>query len=200
MAALSKGRPRSERAKNAILNSTYRLLKENGLSGITMEAVAAHASVGKPTIYRYWKNANELAMAAIMAKTKQHDPDSPGTDPVNALKQQLRSVISTFSKPAGRQIAILMASADNNTELSKAFRNQIILRSRDQGRALLIAAIEDRHIRVNVPQKRVSARIETMLDMIYGPVFYRLLSGHATLDKKFADEIIDTLTGSTAEE
>lgn len=196
MAATPKGRPRSERAKNAILSSTYKLLKENGLSGITMEAVAAHASVGKPTIYRYWKNANELAMAAIMAKTKQQKPNEPGTNPVETLKQQLRTVISTFSKPAGRQIAILMASADNDTELSKAFRNQIILRSRDQGRDILKAAIEGKHIRVNVSPERVPIRIETMLDMIYGPVFYRLLSRHAPLDKDFADEIIETLTGS----
>ena len=193
MAASTKGRPRSERAKNAILNSTYQLLHDKGLTGVTMEAVAAKAGVGKPTISRSWKNANELSMAAIMAKAEPQQDGAADSSPVDALKQQLRCVIDTFARPSGRQIAILMASADTETELSKAFRNQIILRSRDQGRDLLLAVFRMRKIDTGTSTDNRIDRIETMLDMIYGPVFYRLLSRHAPLDEHFADQIIETL-------
>jgi hypothetical protein len=32
--------------------------------------------------------------------------------------------------------------------------------------------------------------LEVLLDMIYGPVFYRLLVGHRSLDTGFADGIV----------
>ena len=59
------GRPRSERARQAILRSAFDLLQEVGPTRLTVEAVAARAGVGKPTIYRYWANAQDLAMAAM---------------------------------------------------------------------------------------------------------------------------------------
>lgn len=193
MAARQKGRPRSEQAKQAILNSAYQLLTSNGLSGVTIEAVASQAGVGKPTIYRYWKNANELAMAAIMAKSKPAGGQATDADPIAALTHQLRSVIDLLARPPGRQIAILMAAADTETELSKAFRNQIILRSRRLAGELLSQAIERNIINVRIPAAQRSERIETMLDMIYGPVFFRLLSGHAPLKPGLADDIVETL-------
>jgi len=33
--------------------------------------------------------------------------------------------------------------------------------------------------------------IETVLDMIYAPIFYRLLVGHLPLDAKFAQELVE---------
>ena len=48
------------------MDATRELLEQRGVAGVTVEAVAARAGVGKPTIYRYWSNAQELAMAAVM--------------------------------------------------------------------------------------------------------------------------------------
>ena len=191
MAAKSPGRPRSERAQNAILASAYELLEEGGLTKVTMEAVAARAKVGKPTIYRYWGNAQELAMAAIMAKTEPSIDFSNEESAIHSLKQQLQRVVERFSSPAGRQTAILMASADSDNELSKAFRNQVILKSRKQGRIILERGVAQHVIRSDLP-------IETVMDMIYGPIFYRLLAGHAPLHENFASEIVDSLFPSAS--
>lgn len=51
----SVGRPRSEASKTAILNATIDLLEETGYTALTVEAIATHASVGKATIYRWFK-------------------------------------------------------------------------------------------------------------------------------------------------
>jgi hypothetical protein len=41
--------------------------------------------------------------------------------------------------------------------------------------------------------------VEVALDMIYGPLFYRLLAGHARLDAAFTDALLDhALTGLAA--
>jgi len=186
MSQKSAGRPRSERAQNAILLSAFELLESSGVASVTVEAVAARANVGKPTIYRYWANAQELAMAAVMAKSKATKRAEHSESPLQELRSQLSDVVERFASPSGRQTAILMASADPESELSKAFRNQVILKSREHGRGILQRAINQEQVKPEIP-------IESVLDMIYGPIFYRLLTGHASLHNEFANEIIDTL-------
>jgi AcrR family transcriptional regulator len=46
----ARGRPRSEHRKQAILEAAQALLEEGGPGAVTMEAVAARAGVGKPTV------------------------------------------------------------------------------------------------------------------------------------------------------
>ena len=176
-------RPRSERALNAILSSTHQILQEEGLASVTVEAVAQRAGVGKPTIYRYWNNAHELAMAAIMANPIPAATVHTNQTALQRLNDQLADVIERFATHTGRQTALLLAGADPDSELSKAFRHQVILRSRECGRALLAEAVENGQLYSELP-------VETVLDMIYGPLFYRLLVGHAAINKALADEII----------
>jgi AcrR family transcriptional regulator len=59
------GRPRSAQAHKAIIDATLELLAEEGFQGLSIEAVAARAGVGKTTIYRRWSSKEELVMDAI---------------------------------------------------------------------------------------------------------------------------------------
>lgn len=182
------GRPRSEAARLAILDAAYRLLMDDGFGRLTVEAVAARAGVGKPTIYRYWNNAQELAMAALLARPEVEPQAHVKGSTREALKSHLRSVVAAFATARGRQITLTMASSDPDSELAKAFRTQIILKSRETGRALLETAVHSAEI-------ERPHNIEAVLDMIYGPIFYRLLTGHAPLDTRFSDAIIDVIFG-----
>ncbi|MCA1409476.1 TetR/AcrR family transcriptional regulator C-terminal ligand-binding domain-containing protein, partial [Ensifer sp. BRP08] len=96
---------------------------------------------------------------------------------------QMRSLIQAFATTRGRQIAMTLAAADPESEFTKAFRNQVILSSREAGRALLLEAAARGEI-------ILQQDLEVLLDMIYGPVFYRLLVGHRSLDTSFADSIV----------
>lgn len=186
MTAKKRGRPRSTASHDAILKSTLAILDENGLSGISIEAVAARAKVGKPTIYRYWANAQELAMSALMGEV----PDLAGAPSLDVgletLQRQLRNVIERFSTKSGKQATMLLAAADLDSEISKAFRNQVILKSRTEGRAILEGILSDS------PQP-LSHPVETLLDMIYGPIFYRLLTRQAPLEERLADDIVNVV-------
>ncbi len=59
------GRPRSAQAHKAIIDAALELLAEEGYQGLSIEAVAARAGVGKTTIYRRWPSKEELVMEAI---------------------------------------------------------------------------------------------------------------------------------------
>ena len=186
--ARKPGRPRSEVARLAILDAAYRMLMEEGFGRLTVESVAARAGVGKPTIYRYWNNAQELAMAAFLSRPDT-EPEAGNHETIReSLKGHLRSVIAAFATARGRQITLTMASSDPDSELAKAFRTQIILKSRETGRMILEAGAQSDKL-------DLFGNIEAILDMIYGPVFYRLLTGHAPIESGFGDTLVDILFG-----
>jgi AcrR family transcriptional regulator len=191
------GRPPSEEARQAILGTAYRILMQDGLGRLTIERVALEAGVGKPTIYRNWTNAQELAMAAFLsrpevefahgvAKEKRGAKTTKDLSARLALKSHLASVMRAFATNRGRQITLTMASADPESELAKAFRSQIILKGREVGRRLLEVALASGEI-------QLKNNIETVLDMVYGPLYFRLLVGHLALMDDFSSQLVDTV-------
>lgn len=181
-----RGRPRSETARRAILQAASALLNEGGLSAVTMEAVAARARVGKPTIYRSWPNAQALAMAALtVSDTVPTDVAETGS-PLDDLKRQLHNVVVKFASASGHQVRLVLAAAESDSELAKAFRNQVILKSREEGKAILLRAVSSGVVRPDID-------LEVTLDMIYGPLFYRILIGHQPLTTDFTDALLADL-------
>ena len=171
--------------RNSILAAAAALLEKGGIGAVTMDAVAARSGAGKPTIYRYWPNREALAMAALMVPPMLPAPaqESHATA-LDGLRQQLLQVADVFSTPRGRNAVLMTASADAESELAKAFRNQVMLASREEGRVLLTRAAEEGTVRADLA-------IETALDMIYGPIFYRLLMGHAPVGAAFIQSLLD---------
>ena len=180
------GRPPNEAARRSVLEAAYRIVVNEGLGRLTIERVAAETGVGKPTIYRLCTNAQELAMAAFMAQPESEPAPARQRSTRRAIRAQLVQVIDTFASPRGRQITLTMASADPQSEIAKAFRNQVILKSRNTGRGLLVSGVASGEI-------KAAANIDAVLDMLYGPVFFRLLAGHLPLSAGFADDLIDTV-------
>ena len=95
-----------------------------------------------------------------------------------ALRAQLHAVADAFAAPTDRSVAATVAAAQSETELAKAFRHEFIARNRDATRLLLVAS---------------PAEMELALDLIFGPLFYRLLMGHAPITRSFVDRLIDTV-------
>ena len=59
------GRPRSEKAHQAILAAAMDLLFAQGLHAMSMDDVARRAGVSKATIYRWWPSKERLALDAL---------------------------------------------------------------------------------------------------------------------------------------
>lgn len=179
-----RGRPRSSAAMQAILRAARELLAEGGPAAVTMEGVAARAGVGKPTLYRWWPDRHAVTMAALMSDAEpEATAKQPAKDAIASLRKQLRNIAERFATREGRHVASLIAASDSDTELSKAFRNHFVLARRQEGHALLQQAIAAGEIRADVD-------IEVVLDLLYGPLFFRLLMGHAPLDLSFSDRLL----------
>lgn len=178
-----RGRPPSQAARRKALKAAHDILMQEGFGRLSIEAVAQRSGVGKPTIYRNWANASELAMAALMAGND--DPLEPeGRTLRAALSSQMQSLVQAFATTRGRQITMTLAAADPESEMTRAFRNRVILSSRAAGADLIEAATARNEI-------TAPGDPDTVLDMIYAPIFYRLLIGHRPLDSAFAEALVD---------
>ncbi|WP_328412133.1 TetR/AcrR family transcriptional regulator [Nocardia sp. NBC_00403] len=182
-----RGRPRSERARQAILEATVDLLLERGLTAMSMDAVAAVAGVSKATIYRWWPTKETLAMDALY----QEWATSPSAADTGSLRQDLRHLLYPWAalaarRPYGRALAGLLAEVRMKPDFALEYRTRFVEHRRDQGQLILQRAIA----RGEIP---ADTRIEVTLDLLYGPVYHRMLHGHAPIDEAFVGEVIRTV-------
>lgn len=87
--------PRVERSRRVILSAALEVLGEMGYGGLTIEAVAARAGVGKSTVYRHWCGKVELVEDAIRSlKTGVAWPTDGGVRDrvLEALRQIARAM------------------------------------------------------------------------------------------------------------
>jgi len=178
-----RGRPRNLDSRAAILRAARELMAEAGPGAVTMEAVAQRAGVGKPTVYRWWPNRHAVAMAALMDEPAPGRPPARRRAPLRALEQQLLQVVDTLGSRQGRLVTAMIAAADPDTEVAKAFRHHFVLARRHEGRALLEQA-------VTAGELRADAVLEVALDQIYGALFFRILLGHAGVDAAFVKALL----------
>jgi AcrR family transcriptional regulator len=179
-----RGRPRDPGTRKRVLSAAAELLDEGGLTAVTMEAIAARAGVGKPTIYRDWPNAQAVAMSAFLERARSAPPARRSRSALAALRRQLRALAAAFATRSGRHTAMMIAAAQNDSELGKVFRTHFVMKSREEGRALLARAASDGLVRGNID-------VEAALDLIYAPFYFRLLIGHAPLTDRDTDAILD---------
>ena len=182
-----RGRPRSEKAQNAVLDAAADLLLEQGLAAVSMDAIAARAGVSKATIYRWWPTKESLALDALF-----HDwAGVPTVDDTGSLRGDLLKLLRPWARlatarPYARVIGALLTQAQTDPEFALEYRARFVKPRRDQGRAIFQRAIE----RGEIP---ADTKIEVALDLLYGPIYHRLLHGHAPLNDRFVQQVIDTV-------
>jgi AcrR family transcriptional regulator len=184
------GRPRSEQARLAILRSALKLLGENGFSELTIEAVAAYASVGKATVYRWWPNKAALIADAFASSTTRrlHFPDTGSL--CSDMSQQMRQLIKVFRSRRGRIVSAMLAGGQSDRDLISAFRDRFLWPRRYEAYATLRRGIQRGELRKDVD-------MDLVLDSLYGPIYMRFLIRHDKLTPQFVDHLCKlVLTGA----
>jgi len=180
----SPGRPRSEQARLSILRSTLKLLGKNGFSELTIEDVAAHASVGKATVYRWWPNKAALIADAFASSTtrKLHFPDtgSVRTD----MSQQMRQLVKIFRSRRGRIVSAILGAGQSDRDVIAAFRERFLKPRRQEAYETLRRAILRGELREDVD-------MDLLLDSLYGPIYMRFLIRHDKLTPDFVDRLCE---------
>jgi AcrR family transcriptional regulator len=187
-----RGRPRSEEAERAILDATLALLGETGISGLTVEAIAARAGVGKATIYRRWPSKLPLVVNAIKTLPELPVPNT-GT-----LRGDLREIVRHLarilqSSPLGRVLPHLIAEGGWDAQLDEAIRHYVGVRR--------VPLVEVVRRAVERGEVSTAADPEALADLLAGPIVNRLFFSRRPIEGKFLDLVVRTvlaeMTGAT---
>lgn len=173
-----KGRPRSEKSRKAILKATNSLLLHMSVQELSIEAIAKKAKVGKTTIYRWWPNKTAVVMDALISQPGMTAPlPTPKTN-AEAVTLQLEKLIRLLDSKNGETIAQLFSEAQGDEEARDIFTGNFL--------GPLIDAIEF-SIEQGIKEKefRSSLNLRTTVDMLCGPIFFRLLAHPEDLNEEF---------------
>lgn len=184
----SVGRPRSEETRAQILAATLRLLETRTIQAISIEAIAKEAGVGKATIYRWW---NSKALVVIDAFIEHHIVKTPmprDLPPGDAIAVHLVSLIHEYAGWSGRIVAQIIAEGQADPSVLREFRE----RFHYGRRALIREMLEEWRKTTDIP---VPQSIETLAELLYAPVYMRLMIGNGPLDDRFAQEHINFVYG-----
>ena len=175
------GRPRDERASEAILQAALGQLLERGYGGMSMEGVAAAAGVGKPAIYRRHRNKAELVAAAIRSILPNIELPDTGSarEDIQRIAEQARPMTQG---PFTILLGSVMAEQQRQPELMEAFRERIVMPRRQLGKTILARGIERGEVRADLD-------LEQAADALVGNVIGRHIGGGEFDDQWFGSII-----------
>jgi AcrR family transcriptional regulator len=143
----SPGRPRSEKAEKAILEATLDLLaEESGVAGVSIEAVASRAGVGKTTIYRRWPNKEALIVDAL-ASAKAPLARPAGESVRDDLLAIARSMRSERHRKHAKCFWNVVGGAEKHPQLYARYKQDVIEPRREIMREVLRRGVERGEVR-----------------------------------------------------
>jgi AcrR family transcriptional regulator len=180
------------RTEKSILDATRELLAAGGVRELTVERVAARSGVAKTTIYRRWRGKHELALAVLidMVENVVATPDLGDT------RQELISFVDAAVKILGstlmgRVMQGLVSDLATDPGLARAFRERVVAMRVAEVRRVAERGIERGDLRPDTD-------VELLHELLFGPVYYRLLLSGAPLDDRLAERIVDAVLPAVA--
>jgi AcrR family transcriptional regulator len=179
-----RGRPRSPEADAAIRQATVDLLVSEGYANLTMSGVAASAGVSTATLYRRWSSKLELVVDVLTIRSEEWPVPDTGS-----LEGDCRAIVhSLVDKARTTQstplLAGLVGEIPRNPELADALRATLIGPRREAFNGLFARAAKRGELRKGVD-------VELAADLLFGPIYHRLLFTGAPVTPKVADELAD---------
>lgn len=184
------GRPRSARVDRAILTAAVGLFAEEGLEGMSMEAVAARAGVGKAALYRRWSSKEDLVTAALGSLVAEET--LPGT---GSFRGDLAALVRGFEHligetPLGRAFPRMVGEIWAGTPLGLRYASTVIAPRRE---------VVARLLEQGIAQGELSPETDVplLIDALVGTMVIRHLTAAVGKDvpRDFPEKIVALLLG-----
>lgn len=179
----SRGRPRNQQTHGAILDAARSLLRREGESRFSIEQVASAAGVSKASIYRRWPTKGALLIDLYMegfSDVVREDARSLRSE----VKRYLLSTVERLKDPLWRSILCsLMVEGQYDPVIAELLRERVVAPRRAAGLALLAHAVQTQQIPTGLDH-------DLILDLLFGPLWYRLLFAHAPIDSDFVERLL----------
>ena len=164
------GRPRDPDVETRILDATLRLLREDGFTRMSIDAISAASGASKPTIYRRWSGKEDLATAAL-ERLRVSEPSTEGKQGMAKARAILLNFRTSLLRPNGMAlIGVVLAEEAHNPELLAHFRDRVVKPRRE----MLSEALKEA---CQMGELSAHADIDALVNMLIGSFYARYLSG-----------------------
>jgi AcrR family transcriptional regulator len=177
------GRPRSEASQTAVLTATKGLLERSLVRDISIEAISRESGVAKATIYRWWDSKLTLIIDAFLDEISVTTPFLEKQNYLESISDQVRGLVRQYGGPDGEVLRQIIAECQADPDGLKLFFQRFLAPRREAARVAVKKAKSHGEIDLDIPDSSI-------IDVIYGPIYYRLMLQHAALDNVFADELL----------
>jgi AcrR family transcriptional regulator len=178
------GRPRSEKTKSDILTAAYDLLLEKGFDTVTVEKIAEKAGVSKATIYKWWPNKAGVIMEAYLEATSVKLPVPNTGSALIDMQIQVSNFVNFIKSREGNVLIEIIGEGQFDSSLADIYRSAYFKPRRDISKEILNRGIIRGEIRYDID-------VEVTVDLIWGPIFYRLLITGDMIDDYFIEALIN---------
>ncbi|MBC8049883.1 MAG: TetR/AcrR family transcriptional regulator [Chitinophagales bacterium] len=167
---IRSGRKRSAASQEKAIAAAFDVLRERGYAGMSIEAVAERARVGKTTIYRWWPDKAALAVDAFFAITKAELAFPDTGSALEDFRLQILQLGQLLRGPSGEAMAAMVAGAKTDPQLASALGERWLVPRRKWGVERMERAVADNECLPDLD-------IEAALRVLYGPLYAPLLFG-----------------------
>jgi AcrR family transcriptional regulator len=177
---------RGAATEQAILQATRELLVEGGVQHLTIEGVAARSGVAKTTIYRRYRDKDDLALSVVLDMVEQVMLPELGDTRAELVQFVSAAVDQLGSTLMGRVMQGLVSDLAVDAQLAAAFQERVVS-ARDAEVTRLIGR--------GIERGDLAPDTDLVLahELLIAPLYYRLLlSGHP-LDHAFAERVVDAM-------
>lgn len=180
------GRPRQEHVTGAVLSAVLELVTEQGLSAVTMDAVATRAGVSKPAIYRRWPGKHDLVLAA--AETRIGVLAVPDLGDFRAeLRTVLDARLDVYRIPGtARLLAGLIAAVEEENGTVRAAYQRYVSRIMGETRKILERGVARGDVRADIDVRAAAT-------LVAAPLIFRLVIEQQLPDERFAADLVDMI-------
>jgi len=179
------GRPRDESIRKRILETAVKILMKKGYRETTMKDIAREAQVSKQTLYRWWKNRAELLMEAF-AENAEKTVLFPDTESnIFNLEEFLKNTFRTSDNKTRALLKTLLAESISDRNFGEVSFNNFIKKRQ--------AFLSEKLKHLSEFESEKDKRIDSIVDIIFGTLWYRILFDHRPLDNAFARELTEII-------
>jgi AcrR family transcriptional regulator len=178
-------RPRDTSIDRRVVDACVELLEEVGRPALSREKIARRAGVSLPAVNRRYADVDEILLALM--RTPAHADPPEGVD---SLRSYLVAALSRgaaylAAQPARRASAEILAAAAGSDVLREAFE-ETVTTVRREGMRWVEHARESGEIRADTDA-------DTLLDLVNGALYYRLLWRGELLREAEVAPLVDTI-------
>lgn len=184
-------RPRDRSIDRAVIDACVELLEEVGRHRLSREQIARRAGVSLPAVNRRFDSVDDILLA--VASTPPHEPQTlAGVDSLRSfLVASLTRTARTFATTRLRRSASeLLAAAAGDERIEQALQSTLA-----ELRADGLAWVEWARARGEIAPEVDG---ETLLDLINGAAYYRLLWRGETIGEDEVEPLVDLLLAGAA--